>query len=598
MELQYVAIPMTEFSPNQLDYLGSDLNKNVFLCACPGSGKTEVIAAKVAKEIGAWDRFPAGMAILSFSRSATAELLDRIMHVRHGNTRTHPHFVGTVDSFILKYIANPHAHNLTGYSGNDGDYSIKLVGEDAVIYHRTTYAIAHEHVAANRYDWDSAAGHFLFRHPSTAKQRELNALKLQPFQIEDLSNAKKRFNKNGFATYRDVENFALKIVNDAQFDKQISLLVERFPYLIIDECQDLSAAQIAIFNRLAAKGMCFHLVGDLDQAIYGFRKCVPEAVSEFIKALRCDEMSLNENYRSGQAIVNLHGKIVQTKKSIGRIDYADATCYLVEYKKCPTEALAKFDALSAGHARSVIVARGHGTLNRLRATPAELGPVQMLATAISIFAQDSAGSLHASLTLFATYLAENCIKIDTLDKNTFFRPSEIESAEVWHHFLSDCLSIFVAEGLSNQMVTWTAWCAAFKKTLPKLSTVHCKHDSCQKVLEQLQAKKHPAPAKQGASQVALTLPKIHQYTSQRRLATIHEVKGETHDVTMLVSSIKPGEQSHWTEWLADPKSEAARFAYVASSRPKSILIWAVKSLVENERVQLMQLGFHINLPKL
>jgi hypothetical protein len=79
-----------------------------------------------------------------------------------------------------------------------------------------------------------------------------------------------------------------------------------------------------------------------------------------------------------------------------------------------------------------------------------------------------------------------------------------------------------------------------------------------------------------------------------RYETIHQVKGETHDVTVVVSSQQPGvHQSHWQDWLRDRGSEAARFAYVASSRPQHMLIWAVKKLKAEDRPVLAQLGFEV-----
>lgn len=79
-----------------------------------------------------------------------------------------------------------------------------------------------------------------------------------------------------------------------------------------------------------------------------------------------------------------------------------------------------------------------------------------------------------------------------------------------------------------------------------------------------------------------------------RYETIHQVKGETHDATVVVSSLQKGRHlSNWQEWLADPKSEGARFAYVASSRPRHVLIWAVKKLKAADKEMLTQLGFEL-----
>lgn len=586
---------MIDFSKEQIAYIEEPLAQSVYLRACPGSGKTEVIAAKVAKVVRDWPHFPAGIAVLSFSRSATGELVERIALARGGSHRPFPHFVGTVDSFFLKQIGNPLAHRLTSYKGRDGDFAIRVVDAQAVCFHRTKYKIGHEYVPANRFDWDTAAGRFVFRHPVLAKQRAMNALKLEQYQLNDLAAAKAAFNANGFATYKDVERLALEILSSGQFNEHVDRLATRYPHIIIDECQDLSADQIAIFARLAARGVTFHLIGDLEQAIYLFRNCKPEDVAKFARVLGCKEMLLRRNFRSGQGIVNLHGSLVKSDKITGQANYAETTCYLVEYRECPSEALGIFDELAAGHARSVIVARGHSTLHRMRVGEAAKGAVQALASAIATYARERPGDLHDALSTFAGYLAEECIKKDTLGEDAFCRPAEMESALDWHLFLAGCLSAFVAANLATQSITWSAWCALHKRALASLVMVSCPNVECEAILKALMTRQHRAPSGLSTALVADVIAAGSPRSAKRRLATIHEVKGETHDLTMLVSSSRQGEHAHWKEWVSNHASEAARFAYVASSRPRHILIWAVKSLKKDERDALMLLGFQKSL---
>ncbi|MBT9726424.1 UvrD-helicase domain-containing protein, partial [Escherichia coli] len=69
---------MKDFNSQQIDYIESSINSSIYLEACPGSGKTEVIAAKIVKEINNWTLSPGGIALLSFSNSATDELLSRV----------------------------------------------------------------------------------------------------------------------------------------------------------------------------------------------------------------------------------------------------------------------------------------------------------------------------------------------------------------------------------------------------------------------------------------------------------------------------------------------------------------------------------------
>jgi DNA helicase-2/ATP-dependent DNA helicase PcrA len=77
--------------------------------------------------------------------------------------------------------------------------------------------------------------------------------------------------------------------------------------------------------------------------------------------------------------------------------------------------------------------------------------------------------------------------------------------------------------------------------------------------------------------------------------TIHSVKGKTFDAVLLISSPdrRGAKGGHWTEWLADPHNEHARFAYVASSRPKYFLTWAIPASERNEQntERIQKLGF-------
>lgn len=105
----------------------------------------------------------------------------------------------------------------------------------------------------------------------------------------------------------------------------------------------------------------------------------------------------------------------------------------------------------------------------------------------------------------------------------------------------------------------------------------------------------PSPKGLGDLYISDQQKKTVKISSQFRVATIHGVKGETHDATLLLSNpTKVGStDSHWHYWLLDPLSEAARFAYVASSRPKHQLFWGVKELKKNELSKFKALGFQI-----
>ena len=97
------------------------------------------------------------------------------------------------------------------------------------------------------------------------------------------------------------------------------------------------------------------------------------------------------------------------------------------------------------------------------------------------------------------------------------------------------------------------------------------------------------------NQVLRALPSTASAQEPLRITTIHNVKGETVEALMLVSSLdtRGTSDGYWTMWLDNPASEATRLAYVASSRPRQLLVWAIPEPSEAELDKLTQIGFHV-----
>ncbi len=107
------------FTREQLDYLDAPLDRHAYLKACPGSGKTEVVAAMVSKVVSEWSHFPSGIAVLTFSNSATDELKARV-HKHLREPIGYPHIISTFDSFVFTRLVGKIARDLTGYKGKEG----------------------------------------------------------------------------------------------------------------------------------------------------------------------------------------------------------------------------------------------------------------------------------------------------------------------------------------------------------------------------------------------------------------------------------------------------------------------------------------------
>lgn len=582
------------FTKEQLDYIGAPLDQHVHLKACPGSGKTEVVAAMVSKAIREWPGFPSGIAVLTFANSATEELRGRV-HKYLGEPIGLPHSISTFDSFVLTRLVANIASELTGYKGKDGDFRIRILEKTANIY-RTHNSICDRKISACRYNYDLEKARFVFSTGERGLDNQLNSTVIDKDTHEDLVGTKRRLWRGGFATYGDIDMLALMALREPKFKAYFSRVARRFPVVIVDECQDLSAEQLRIVEKLSGFGVTFHFVGDLNQSIYGFRKSNPENVSALMEKLKFQPYELSANWRSGQAIVDLCTIILGTGRVTGNPDIASVQPKILEYERCPSELLPTIRAITQAYTKVVLVARGHATLQRLRNGETFEG-VELLAVAC-IGAGAGAGSLKdikEGLRTFAKWLAGK-LQLQVTKAGPYC-PIAMESKLAWRKFIHESLKFMVANGAGNPDQTWSAWVRTAKLALRELPDQAFIPVEIREDLEVLRGLNLVARRGQGDKRVSVRLVSQEIRTGQTdtlRYETIHGVKGETHDVTVVFSSLQPGTHlSHWQDWLRDRESEAARFAYVASSRPQHMLIWAVKKLKAEDRPVLARLGFEL-----
>ncbi|MGE3537133.1 MAG: UvrD-helicase domain-containing protein [Candidatus Tectimicrobiota bacterium] len=91
----------------------------------------------------------------------------------------------------------------------------------------------------------------------------------------------------------------------------LASLRQRFPYLLVDEFQDVNAVQYRLLRLLAGDGRGLFVIGDPDQAIYGFRGADPG----YFTTLKQDfpqayEVYLGTNYRSTATIVQASQAVI------------------------------------------------------------------------------------------------------------------------------------------------------------------------------------------------------------------------------------------------------------------------------------------------
>ncbi len=119
--------------------------------------------------------------------------------------------------------------------------------------------------------------------------------------------------------YNDLEHMTLELLADEGVLKELN---SRFLYVYADEYQDVNPVQEEIISRLGGE---VFLVGDIKQAIYGFRGSKSKFFDEKFKSLSKDGngLKLSSNFRSGGGVldfVNALFSSIMREESCG-IDY-------------------------------------------------------------------------------------------------------------------------------------------------------------------------------------------------------------------------------------------------------------------------------------
>jgi superfamily I DNA/RNA helicase len=99
---------------------------------------------------------------------------------------------------------------------------------------------------------------------------------------------------------------------------------EEYEIVLVDECQDLNPQQIAFLTCIPTKRIVF--VGDMNQAIYGFRGSDPYAMDKIRENYNPVDYELTESFRCPQEIISTIKHIVPamtSNKTGGEVEMVD-----------------------------------------------------------------------------------------------------------------------------------------------------------------------------------------------------------------------------------------------------------------------------------
>ncbi len=260
--------------------------------AGPGSGKTKVLVAKVARLLSERADGPRGVASVTYNNEAVRELRKRLAQLGHKQDRRL--FIGTVHSFCLSCVVAPFGHLL-----RDDVPSKLAVATPGQQQKALELAVRRLKIGSTANDWSQPLQEYRRTHPF----RDEKSWHEDP-QLARLTEAYESILRlQGLLDFDDMVIIALDLIRNHAFVAEA--IEARFPFLVVDEYQDLGSPLHSIVKVLMERTTTeIFAVGDPDQSIYGFNGANPAYLRDLADDKRVHRVNLKMNYRCAQQIID------------------------------------------------------------------------------------------------------------------------------------------------------------------------------------------------------------------------------------------------------------------------------------------------------
>lgn len=296
----------------------------MLVLAGPGSGKTFVITRRIQYLIEQHHVSPEQILVITFTKAAAGEMQERF--VKLTSNECYPVTFGTFHAFFFQILKQAYHFNTSNiiresekrkYLSEIIHHIPQEIQNDVCVINSQTDA---EHGLENS---DADNQDILQRILAEIGKVKNMGIALSDFESSVCSKAVFAFLYEEYeqAKHRkrkvDFDDMVFLCQSLLQKRKDIlQLWQKRFPYILIDEFQDISPAQYQIVKLLAKPYNNLFVVGDDDQAIYGFRGSSPKIMLGFMTDFPdASQVLLNRNYRSKSDIVQYSANLVSHNKN-------------------------------------------------------------------------------------------------------------------------------------------------------------------------------------------------------------------------------------------------------------------------------------------
>ena len=278
----------------------------VLVLAGAGSGKTRVLTERIAYLIREKGVSPERILAFTFTNKAAGEMRSRVERLL--GQRELPFWIGTFHATGLKILRREAKHLGIGanFAVYDEDDSARLIKD---VIKGKGWGIDENPVAVVRdriSRWKCA-----LVTPEEALERAADPHEKRHAEILRSYQARLRANNA-----LDFDDLIARIVELFTAHPRVKERYARqFQYVLVDEFQDTNTIQMLMIDTIASQHGNLFVVGDDDQAIYGWRGATVDNILQFDRVYAGTVViKLEENYRSTNAILEAANRLIEHNK--------------------------------------------------------------------------------------------------------------------------------------------------------------------------------------------------------------------------------------------------------------------------------------------
>lgn len=581
--------------------------------ACPGSGKTTLLVAKLAALARNWPTMRSGMCVLSHTNAARDEIARRLSSCTEGAMLMgYPHFVGTIHGFTNEFLALPYLRSL----GNP----IKLIDNDVAVKRRWNSLESRSRYYLDKQNNGDGRAFLRYDAEDFTGKKMRSKFKPHTDTYKLIQKTCKTSFEEGYFCYDELFVWARKIISERS--ELVGDLRARFPLLFLDEVQDNDEDQSSLLSTVFMEGanpVVRQRFGDSNQAIYHGGNVTSGASTDMFPGKGIAKVDLPNSFRFGSKIADLAdplavvpqglvglGKNKARHPAIILFDDGSVQTVLSEYATYLTEVFTAkelqsgtFTAVAGVHKRGkddkVPRWLGHyepsynPDISSREAKPESFSQYIMAGWRESEQQRHTQALVHATGSAMIELLRRDGLDgISARVRNPHMTVLGLTQDELAIQKYKRLVEFLIRQSGSITQTIWESKLSATIKAIAgELRGASITQAEAMNFLTWSSAASAATMTPIGSTSNVFQHPAVEPAVSIR-LGSIHSVKGETHNATLVMESFY---KKHYLKtllpWLLGTSSgggtegverrQALRLHYVAMTRPSELLCIAMRA---------------------